>query len=381
MATSATEPRNRRLAVTTTAAAAVAFSLRWLHGEFHRRPGDWLPSFLTPRLALTGSGRGPHGLQLYAAVPKLHIGPLSVPFGFLAGPGQGTFWPTAVSLLMFLPVVAAIVLAQPTGERRVTVSGVVMALALVPPWLDAGAIWLHFDNLMACVFALAAAAAIGRGRPMLAGLFLGIGLGASLNELFFLPLLFAVTGNRVRLRAAGIAAGIAAGSWLPFLAAAPAATWDAIRSNDLTWQDSVWDPLWRYAWNPGHAHIASLPRDVQTAACLLAVVVVMRYRGVGPALVAGCAVRVALDSMPTGYQILGLVTAGVIADLLARSTNARWTIATLLCALAPVSTDVDQARAALRVVCTLGLLIWIGTDQADPTPAQSRAARARRASR
>jgi hypothetical protein len=344
--------------------AAYAFSFQHMRGTGR----DWR-YFVYGSELLLGHHRvflsRPGGLHFYANYPNFQIGPLSLlaaaPFRVL-GPGDGrvlgaiAMTAMAPLLIFVLERTAAIVWPAPSERevafRRATV--LLGGVMVVQSWSTLATIYAHLDDVLtlsAIVFALWAVAA---RRPLLLGLALGIAIAAKPWGVVALPLAFALPG-RARWQALATATAIACVAWGPFLLA-DGDTWSAMRPQVIVARSSV-------------IHLLGVPlgdgpdwtRPVQLGLALLAGgLAVWRRRWAAVPLV-GIAVRVALDPQVFLYYTAGLVLAALAWDLLrSRQTLPLWTLfAFVLLNDAYVVVDSPDARAALRLVLTVGLVIAV----------------------
>jgi hypothetical protein len=345
------------------AVAAYAFSFQHMRGTGK----DWR-YFVEGSELIVGQHRAyfpPGGLHFYANYPYFQIGPLSLfaalPFRVI-GPGDGRVLGavvmTAVApLLVFVLERTAGIVWPAVSERDVAFRPATVLLGgvmVVQSWSTLATIYAHLDDVLtlsAIVFALWA---VATRRPFLLGLALGVAIAAKPWGVVALPLAFALPGS-ARWRALATASVVAVVAWGPFLLA-DGDTWSAMRPQVLVAPSSV-------------LHLLGVPlgdgpdwtRPVQLGCALLAGgVAVWRRRWAAVPLV-GIAMRVALDPQVFVYYTAGLVLAALASDLLrSRRAVPVWTLFSfVLLNDAYVVVSSADARAALRLVLTLGLVIAV----------------------
>jgi hypothetical protein len=220
-----------------------------------------------------------------------------------------------------------------------------LAIAFVPVTWFVSAWWGQFESIYALFGLLAAAAALS-GRPLLAGIALGLAVSTKPQALpFLLPFaawILARFGWRGAARAAVGGAVAIAVAWLPFL---PAGGHLAYLRNIESYQDGVFAVMSLRAWNPwwilqsSAAGDAFLPDNVPILGPLTA-------RMIGYGIAAGLSLLVAAlvlrTRTPSGL-LLG-AAAGVLVAFLALTTmHERYSFAALVF-LVPLLAD---RRAAI----------------------------------
>lgn len=196
------------------------WSAAWAAWHLHGAGQSWHFFAAGGRLLLSGAPGG--GLHLYAAHPQLQIGPLTLTVsGALEALGP---WPSRIAAIAAMsatgpPLLAAVWrLAPAAGRRRTRL--VAAGLVFLPVWTEVTTHFAHLDDLLALSFSVAAAHAVARRRPVLAGLALAAAAGAKPWAAAFVPMLLALPRER-RWAALGTFAGGVAAAWLPFLLADP----------------------------------------------------------------------------------------------------------------------------------------------------------------
>ncbi len=145
------------------------WSAAWAAWHLHGAGQSWHFFAAGGRLLLSGAPGG--GLHLYAAHPQLQIGPLTLTVsGALEALGP---WPSRIAAIAAMsatgpPLLAAVWrLAPAAGRRRTRL--VAAGLVFLPVWTEVTTHFAHLDDLLALSFSVAAAHAVARRRPVLAG--------------------------------------------------------------------------------------------------------------------------------------------------------------------------------------------------------------------
>jgi hypothetical protein len=259
------------------------------------------------------------GLHTYAAYPTLQIGPLALA---LAG-ALTTLFPTSalgaaqVVMTAGLPVALAFLaraVPAPARHARVLLGGLVAA----PAWTVLSVRWAHLDDALALVLlaVLVWAVATRPGHPVAGGVALAAACAAKPWAVVgFALLLVLPTGRR---RALGYAVALTAAAWGPFLVA-DSSTLAALRPDVGVSDSSV---MWLLGYRGDS--LPSWDRTVQlVGAPLLAVVAIWRRSWPG-ALLAGIALRLALDPQDIAYYAAGAVLVALVADLFGHRALVPW---------------------------------------------------------
>lgn len=196
------------------------WSAAWAAWHLHGAGQSWHFFASGGRLLLSGGPGG--GLHLYAAHPQLQIGPLTLTIsGALESLGP---WPSRVAAIAAMsatgpPLLAAVwALAPRAGRRR---SQLLLAgLVFLPVWTEVTTQFAHLDDLLALSFSVAAAHAVARRHPVLAGLALAAAADSKPWAAAFVPMLL-VLPRPQRWAALGVFAGGVTAAWLPFVLADP----------------------------------------------------------------------------------------------------------------------------------------------------------------
>lgn len=313
------------------------------------RTGD-LDFFVEAYLAMVGGD----GFGVYAELPNIQSGPLSLLAVGLVDPLGPWAFPLAVALA-YVATIAA-VWRMPGVRERSPLTWLVGGAVLLF-WWRTFAFQGHLDDAVAVALAVAATAAALRGRDLGAGVLLGVSLAVKPWTVLLLPLAMRTSGPRHRRLAGpllGLAIGVAA--WAPFVLA-DRGTVGGMRPTVWTAPDSVLRLVTGSAWT-----MPTALRLAQLALCL-AVVAWCVVRGHAAwALFAGVAVRLLLDGGTWPYYTAGLVAGALVFDLTAHRRRLPWAVlaATVLLPK-PTWVGPDELRALLRFLAcaaALGAVLW-----------------------
>jgi len=263
----------------------------------------------------------------------------------------------------------ALVVAWLLRDRPRAAIAAALAIAFVPVTWFVSAWWGQFESIYALFGLLAAAAALS-GRPLLAGVALGLAISTKPQALpFLLPFaawLLARFGWRGAARAAigGLAAVVVA--WLPFVADGGPA---AYLRNIAFYQDGDFAVMSLRAWNPwwilqsSAAGDAFLPDNVAILGPLTA-----RMIGYGLAAALSLSVAALVLRARTAHGLLLGAAAGVLVAFLALTTmHERYSYAALVF-LVPLLADrrIAAAWTVLAVVTFANYLAAIPVVPGDP---------------
>jgi hypothetical protein len=207
----------------------------------------------------------------------------------------------------------------------------------------------HLDDAVTLTSAVAALYAIRSGRPLSAGMAIGIAVIAKPWGIIFLPLTLA---SRPRdWRAPFVAGAIAAVVWLPFIVGAPDSL-KALRPTVNVAPDSV-----MALFGVTTDSMPDWMRIAQLLGCLgVAAVLALRMRPES-IIAAAIAVRLATDPATWSYYTPGLVIGVLIWDFLDRR-RFPWATTITVLALAPTwLVPSDTARAILRLAITAAVVV------------------------
>jgi hypothetical protein len=315
--------------------------------------GDW-NEFVDAGRAMFGSA----GLHVYVIHRDVQTGPLSlfVAWLFAHTPRDGFVLAILVTAALGLVVVRLHELTARLGRGRthfellVLVGGVLLAFS----WAKLGG-YGHLDDAITLTAAVAALYEVRAGRPLSAGLAIGIGIATKPWGVIFLPLTLAShsrDGSQRDRRALVVAGCVAAAAWLPFIIGAPSSL-KALRPTVGLAPDSVLALLGLTNDSmPGWLRVAQL------IACMaVASILVLRNRPES-VIAAAIAVRIATDPATWSYYTPGLVAGVLIWDLL-DDRRFPWATLAVVVALAPTwLVPSETGRAALRLAIALVVVIW-----------------------
>ncbi|MGZ6962525.1 MAG: glycosyltransferase 87 family protein [Ilumatobacteraceae bacterium] len=310
--------------------------------------GDW-DEFVDAGRAMLGTS----GLHVYVVHHEVQTGPLSLLLAWLLGhtARDGFVLAAVVSAVLGLVCVRLCELSAGASRRGPETELVVLAggcLAMFT-WAKLGG-YGHLDDAITLTGAVVALHQLRAQRPIRAGVAIGIGIAAKPWGIIFLPLLLA--SRRRDWRAPLIAGVIAAVAWLPFIVGAPDSL-KAMRPTVNVAPDSVLalfgvtnDSL------PGWMRAAQLVAGIAVAAALS-----LRCRPES-VIAAAIAVRLATDPATWSYYTPALVIGVFVWDVLDRRRFAWATLITVV-GLAPTwLVPSDTARAIMRLVVTLAVVVW-----------------------
>jgi Glycosyltransferase family 87 len=249
------------------------------------------------------------GVHLYARHPALQVGPLTLLavapaklLGDSAALAAVQLAGTALGLLVLW--LATRLPEHPPPAWLVALAGAL----LLPAWTVLSVRWVHPDDELAVLLAVAALVAVRRERGLLAGVLLGAAVAAKPWALGFEPVLLMLP-RRLVWRALVAGAVVVAAAWLPFVAGDPATL--AALHPPVTIADTS---VLRLFGVTGTL-VPSWVRPVQLlAGPVLAYLVVSRRRWLAAPLVA-FAFRLAIDPQDIGYYEASAVAFAVVADL------------------------------------------------------------------
>jgi hypothetical protein len=270
------------------------------------------------------------GLHLYAAAPILQIGPVAL-LAALAAMPAGTsvalfIWQVLGGLVgaVILWQIRQIALAVRPDLDRVRINRRVGAAAIfvMPVWMFLAVGSAHLDDVLALLFTVLAVRVTLAGRPLLAGVLLGLAVDAKPWALPFGCLLLLLGNRRAVLAGAAAMAGVVAAGWLPFFLADPA-TSNAMRYTIANTPLSALRVL-------GVRDARTPPWDRPAQAVLgLAVGLLALYRGRWPAVVLlAVAARIVLDPGTNKYYAAGIVVGAALWDVVGSRAAVPWWTAT-----------------------------------------------------
>jgi hypothetical protein len=328
--------------------------------------GDW-NDFVDAGRAMFGSA----GLHVYVIHRDVQTGPLSLLLAWLfAHTLRDGFVLAAVACaaLGILAVRLHELTARPSPDRvafdvLVLVGGCLAAFS----WAKLGG-YGHLDDAITLTCAVIALNRVRAGKPLGAGLAIGIAIASKPWGVIFLPITLATRSRD--LRAPVIAGSVAAVAWLPFIIGAPDSL-KALRPTVNVAPDSV-----LALFGVTSESMPDWLRVAQLIACLgVAAVLALRCRPES-VISAAIAVRLATDPATWSYYTPGLVIGILVWDLLGRR-RFPWATFVVVVGLAPTwLVPSDTARALMRLAVTAAVVVFSfaraparTVDRLEPIPA------------
>jgi hypothetical protein len=308
----------------------------------------------------------PGGLHLYASYPQLQIGPLAFVLtqGLRhLGPHQGVLATEAVLTAAGLYLVHALMqialtvrpdLRQRPAALRVTflVGGAVFLVG----WVELAATFAHLDDAVALILAVLAVRAAIAGRPLLAGLCVGLATDSKPWALVFLPILLMLPA-RTWARAGGCMLAAIAAAWLPFFIA----DHNTVAAMHYTIRNLPGSALRALGVTDPRTPSWDRPAQLLIGWALAAVAV---RRGRWPAVILlGVGARIALDPADWGYYTAGVLLGALLWDALGtRRPVPLWTVTSFAALTAVHALVTDSAllgwlRLGLVVAFTIAILL------------------------
>lgn len=312
-----------------------------------------------------GPGRPAGGLHVYANYPQLQIGPFTFAVAQILrqfGPFGGRVFAELVMSALGLAVLVVVERVAVTLRPGLLAGGrlhrtmLIGGAAFVIGWTDLAAAYGHLDDVLALLCVALCVWALISDLPAVAGICLGLSVGAKPWALVFLPLILAVP-KRVRRHAALWAAATVVVAWLPFVLA-DLHTLTVTQFTIVNQPSSSLRALGVTAPStPGWDRAAQI-----VLGCLLGALAVYRRRW--PAVILlGVGARIALDPGVYGYYTAGVLLGALLWDLLGlRRSVPLWTLssgAALAVAPALISDAalLGELRLGLVLAFTLALLL------------------------
>jgi hypothetical protein len=311
----------------------------------------------------------PGGLHLYAHLPQLQIGPVTLLTAWLFSP----FGPR-VSLLvaqLFGAGVGLVILALVQGmaaETRPDLSRSevawrtrLAAIFFIPVWLYLAVGSTHLDDVLALLFGMLATYAALHQRAALAGLLIGLSVDSKPWALPFAATLLILTTGRARVIGVAVLTATVAVCWAPFLLADPH-TLNAVRftipntSHTALRVLGITDPR-TPPWDRPAQSVLGL---------LLAGTAVRRGRWAAVILVV-VATRLVLDPGTNMYYPGGLVAGALLWDIVGSArTVPRWTAAAasalFVARYAPLPPSVNGWLTLAFFLACVGFVVVPGAD-------------------
>lgn len=308
------------------------------------------------------------GVHLYASVPELQMGPLTWIVGrllLLVDPYHfsRSVWLVGLVLLLVTLRMAARGAASCGRHHRdvyaaVATGGAVLALG----WVEMVHGWGHLDDAAALCLLITAWAWCAAGNSLRAGVALGAAALFQPVTLLALPLLLIVPRPR---RSVGVALGVVAAGFLPFLLGAPA-TLDRLARMLILVQPGAVLHLFMPAYQP--APIWVRPAQLLVAGVVGVAAVRLRRRDL--LIVAPFLVRLALDAADWPYYTVQVMLGLFVVEICAAARGARpvtwvglrpllvWLLLSFDPFLLPFSAD--QSRLVVLVAAAVTCLVPSG---------------------
>ncbi|MCU1398123.1 MAG: hypothetical protein JWN62_1232 [Acidimicrobiales bacterium] len=358
----------RVLALRYVVLASVALSAMVVAGG----RGDWN--------VFVDAGRdmlGRDGLHVFARHGDIQTGPVTLLLAalFAFTPRNGFVMCAALCLVLGLLTLRLLELMRnrvaPSDPSRNAATMLVGGICLMFWWPKLGG-YGHLDDCLVLSAAAGSVLAARAGRPRVAAVLVGIGIGIKPWAVILLPLTLRRSGAlQSRVSATILALAIGAVSWLPFLIAVPR-TLGSLRATVSVASDSA---IRLFGFTD--ENLPAVFRTVQLMLVLITAFLAMRRGRVAGVMLAAIAARVVTDPGTWSYYTAGFVLAALVWDMC--ESNRTFPIATVIasCSLVPgwVVPEAD-ARAVIRLLACAGavtLVFWPrdepgSADQLDPEP-------------
>jgi hypothetical protein len=291
---------------------------------------------------------GPSGLHLYVDHPDLQIGPVAFVIPWLLTPLGPDSARAAAQLLMAVVGPLCVLTLRPVlpaSQRGMRVWWA--ALAVVPGWVVLSVRWAHLDDVLAMAFTVLALRFVLQKRPGWAGAMVALAASSKPWAIDFAPILLGLDRRSWRTAFLWLA-GLLVLLWGPFLAAAPG-TLATLKPNVLLAPGSG-----LYALGVRGQIVPAWDRSVAFLAALATTLVAQlrgRWAGV---LVAGVAVRIALDPQDNAYYVGSVVLAAAVYDLFGTRWRGPWlTLVSTAVFWQPFTADWEH-----RLTTTSGWSLW-----------------------
>jgi hypothetical protein len=310
--------------------------------------GDW-NAFVDAGRATFGSA----GLHVYELHRDVQTGPLSLLLAWLFAHTTRDGFVLATVACAVLGVLnvrlqertARLSRGRVHFELLILVGGCLAAFT----WAKLGG-YGHLDDAITLTGAVVAMYQVRAGRPLSAGLAIGIAVAAKPWGVIFMPLTLAT--RPLDRRAPVVAIAVASLAWLPFIIGAPASM-RALRPTVNVAPDSVLALFGVTTESmPGWMRVAQLMSCLAVASLLV-------ERGRSESVIAGAvAMRVATDPATWAYYTPGLVIGVLLWDLL-DGHRFPWAALAALLALAPTwLVPSETARSVLRLATSAAVIGW-----------------------
>jgi hypothetical protein len=325
--------------------------------------GDWM-DFVDAGRAMLGSA----GLHVYVIHRDVQTGPLTllVAWLFAHTPRDGFVLAAVVSAALGILSVRLyeLTVRRPRDDTRFQLLVLVGGCLVAFSWAKLGG-YGHLDDAITLTCAVVALNRVRAGKPLSAGLAIGLAIAAKPWGVIFLPITLATRSRD--LRAPMIAGIVAAVAWLPFIVGAP----DSLRALRPTVNVAPDSVLALFGVTSD-----SMPhwlRVAQLIACLGVAGALALRRRPESVIAAAIALRVATDPATWSYYTPGLVIGVLVWDLLGRR-RFPWVTLVVLVGLAPTwLVPSDTARGLMRLAVTAAVVVFafVRAPAASATPLEA----------
>jgi Glycosyltransferase family 87 len=308
---------------------------------------------------------GSAGLHVYVVHRDVQTGPLTllVAWLFAHTPRDGFVLAAVVSAALGILSVRLyeLTVRRPREDTHFQLLVLAGGCLAVFSWAKLGG-YGHLDDAITLTCAVVALNRVRAGKPLSAGLWIGIAIAAKPWGVIFLPITLATRSRD--LRAPVIAGIVAAIAWLPFIVGAPDSL-RALRPTVNVAPDSV-----LAVFGVTSDSMPDWLRVAQLIACLgVAGALALRHRPES-VIAAAIALRVATDPATWSYYTPGLVIGVLVWDLLGRR-RFPWLTLVVLVGLAPTwLVPSDTARGLMRLAVTAAVVVFafVRAQAASATP-------------
>ncbi|MUH52644.1 MAG: hypothetical protein F2789_15715 [Actinobacteria bacterium] len=334
----------RRTALGIVSSAVVASTAVTTYRD-HGNIGDW-HFFAEMSRQLTSR----HGLLVYAEHPDIQSGPLSLLTVRLLDALGSIGFPIAIAVL---GVITVLVLERTRPHPRRSELPFLLGGVLFALWWPHVHVWGHIDDAIVLTLASVLLLLMLRGKPIPAAVVLGLMLAVKPWAVFLVPLLAwrGAPGWR-RFRPTMVCLAVGGALWSPFVIAS-IKTIDGFRPHVDVAPDSVLN-----LFGVAPDHVPSGLRFVQLGLAIAAVAAVTLWRDrPAGALLAGVAVRLALEPATWNYYTVGFIVGAFMWDMSISTRRVPWATAAAFALLPPALVfQSPDLRAVLRLVACVGAL-------------------------
>jgi hypothetical protein len=327
---------------------AVLAAVSYTAGVVSGGRGDW-NDFVDAGRAMLGSA----GLHVYVVHRDVQTGPLSLFVAWLLAhsPREGFVLAAVVSAALGIVAVRLCELTsmRPRDDTSFQLLVLVGGCLAVFSWAKLGG-YGHLDDAITLTCAVIALNQVRAGKPLSAGLAIGVAIAAKPWGVIFLPITLATRSRD--LRAPIVAGCVAAAAWLPFIIGAPDSL-RALRPTVDVAPDSV-----LALFGVTNDSMPDWLRIAQLIACLGVAAVLALRRRPESVIAAAIALRLASDPATWSYYTPGLVIGVLVWDLLARR-DFPWVTLLVVIGLAPTwLVPSDTGRGLMRLAVTAAVVVF-----------------------